>query len=182
MSVIASGCVRQRMSAKFLRSLWWSANRSPRTAALVEAEGLHLSAHGAIEHQNPLGKERFELVGFVDWGHLHASISQISGNWAVCNCRLGGNREGVPNRTGSGPRGSEWPGGRLGGGSATNSPAGSAWGLPHHSGSSAGLATRRVAGTRAHHVTNGTALDPIADTLEDVVDGGSESRVGAAIA
>ena len=35
---------------------------------LVEAQGLDLRAHGAVEHQNPLVEEGFEQVGFV--GHV----------------------------------------------------------------------------------------------------------------
>ena len=55
---------------------------------LVEPEGLDLRAHRAVEHQNPLGEQRFEQVGLIDNGGL-ASCEQsvVSCQSSVVSCR-----------------------------------------------------------------------------------------------
>ena len=46
----------------------------------VEAKGLDLRAHGAVEQQDALGEQRFELVGFVG----HGSRSNVRRSEAMC--------------------------------------------------------------------------------------------------
>ena len=40
-------------------------------SALVQPERLHLSSHGPIEQENPLGEQRFELIGLIRHSGRH---------------------------------------------------------------------------------------------------------------
>ena len=62
MSAMTSGRVRLRMSPLPLRSLGWSAKRSPRKSASVQLELLQGGAHGAVDDDDALLEECFERM------------------------------------------------------------------------------------------------------------------------
>ena len=71
-SSTTSGRVSTRISLSPFRSRGWSRKRSPRKSASPSGTRLEHGAHGAVDHEDPLGEQAIELAS--DGTRLHGSL------------------------------------------------------------------------------------------------------------